>query len=90
MTDEFRGYVPLDDPDRMPTQAEVDDAGQYTVPMIRIFEKIPPEQMAGVVCSLIMTFCMKFDEPEKALKMLHDAILAAIPQIQEAVEATWQ
>lgn len=78
------GFVALDDPNRIVTQTELDWAKNFTGPVLNIMQKIPVELRASVITSVVVTFCLNFEDPDEALKALCETFHKMLPHLQAA------
>ena len=84
------GFVPMGDQNRLVTQDEVDRSAEFTGPVLRIFEKIPPDIVPAVLSSAVLTWCLKFADPEEALAFLSEQWKRTLPALRASVTATRQ
>lgn len=84
------GFVPMGDQKRWITQDEIDRSATFTEPMLRIFSKVPEDMKPGVMSSVVMTYCLKFEDAEDALEWFVDQWKQALPALRAARRATKQ
>lgn len=84
------GFIPMGDQDRRITQEEIDRSAAFTEPLLRIFNKIPDELAPAVMSSVLLSWCLKFQDPEEALAWLSEQWRQALPSLQASRTATRQ
>lgn len=84
------GFIPMGDQTREITQEEVDRSTAFTEPVMRIFRKIPEDLKPGVMSSVVLSWCLQFDDPEGALEYLTEQWEQALPALRASRTATRQ
>lgn len=84
------GFVPMGDQERRITQEEIDRSAEFTGPVLRIFGKIPEELVPAVMSSVVLSWCMRFEDADEALVWLGEQWKQALPRLRAAQTATRQ